>query len=327
MNNARIVAAVSVIGLALFTGSAAAQALKAPAGSWHLFKDSDGRTPASGSVVELNFGAGTFTFKATKPGETVTDAGTFQINSRQITVAFREMETGRKSGSFSLSADTLVLPFKMLEDKPGFSIWMTPVALQAYLARIPARPAGAESMPALLTRLQKLVEAFDLGAQRQAIDQRATARAASYHGGAAEAYYAQGAVFFMKGFYREAWYAFARAAVLKPDNAVYLTNLAVVLQEIGPMREARTLLEWVTKNYPNLDPPFGSLGSACLALKDAPCARAAFASGQALSPRSGLYDYGMGKTLAMEGKTAQAQAAYRAAWSKGYSGSGKEGAR
>lgn len=316
--------------LGLFAGSEpglAAPTAKAPTGTWQLFKDSDGRTPVTGAVVEITFGPGTFKFKAVKPDETVTDDGTFQVNGRQITVSFRELETGRKSGPWSMSADTLVLPFKMLEDKPGFSTWMTPAALQAYLAKIPARPAGPESMPALLARLQKLVEAFNNGAQRQAIDQRARTRAGSYKGGEAEAYAAQGTVYFLKGYYREAWYAFVRAAVLKPNNAEYLTNLATVLQEIGPMRDARTLLEWVTKNYPNLDPPFGNLGSACLALKDAACARAAFARGQALAPKSGLYDYGMGKALAMQGKAAEAQAAYRAAWSKGYSGSGKEGRR
>ncbi len=328
MARPRIVLICGLLGWVFFTEpSLAAPSAKAPTGTWQLFKDSDGRTPVAGAIVEITFGAGTFKFKAVKPDETVTDDGTFQISGRQITVAFRDMETGRKSGPWSMSADTLVLPFKMLEDQPGFSTWMTPAALQAYLAKIPPRPAGPESMPALLTRLQKLVEAFNNGAQRQAIDQRAKSRAASYRGGEAEAYASQGTVYFLKGFYREAWYAFARAAVLKPNNAVYLTNLATTLQEIGPMRDARTLLEWVTRNYPNLDPPFGNLGSACLALKDAACARAAFARGQALAPKSGLFDYGMGKALAMQGKTADAQIAYRAAWSKGYSGSGKEGRR
>jgi tetratricopeptide (TPR) repeat protein len=159
------------------------------------------------------------------------------------------------------------------------------------------------------------------------MDQWAAARASSYRGGLAEAYYAQGATFFLKGYYREAWYGFARASVLKPTNAVYLHNLATVLQEIGSTQDARVILEWVTRNYPNLDPPWGSLGVACISLKDAACARAALARARALAPENGLYDYATGRLLESEGKKGEAQTYYRNAWTKGYSGSGNEGGK
>jgi hypothetical protein len=297
-----------------------------PTGTWRLMKDQDGKVPKAGAVVEITFGNGKFTLKATQPDETVTDTGTYSVKGRQITVAFQDMAQGRRSGAFSRSADTLVLPFQMLSDEPGWSMWMTPAALQSFLSKVPPKPPS-ETMPQLLARVQKVAEAFGNDRERQAMVQRAKANASRYAGGEAEAWYAQGAIFFMKGYYREAWYGFARAAVLQPNNAVYLHNLATTLQEIGSQGDARRILEWVTANYPNLDPPFGSLAIGCLALKDTACARAALQKAQALAPQNGLYDYAMGRVLEQEGRKEPALAAYRKAYAKGYSGSGKEGAR
>ncbi len=306
---------------------AAAPAVAAPSGTWRLFKDSDGRTPKSGAVVELTFGAGTFKVKAVQPGETVEDAGTFKVTGRRIAMEFRQLSQGKVSGPLSVSSDTIVLPFKMLSDGPGASTWMTPAALDAFLAKVPRRPAGPETMPQLLARMQGVAEAFGNSKERAAIDQRAAAQASKYKGGAAEAYYAIGTVHFLNGYYREAWYAFAKASVLQPTNAAYLHNLAAVLQEIGPAQEARTVLEWVTKNYPNLDPPWGSLGIVCLKLEDVACAGAALAKARALAPENGLYDYAQGRLLASQGKEAEAQTWYSKAWSKGYGGSANEGVR
>jgi cytochrome c-type biogenesis protein CcmH/NrfG len=304
-----------------------AAATNDPTGTWRLMKDQDGRIPKPGSVVEITFSGGRITFKATQPDETVTDTGTYTVQGRRITVEFKDLEQGRQSGSFSRSADTLVLPFQMLGGGAGWSIWMTPAALESFLAKVPAKPSTPETMPALLARVQKVAEAFGNERERQAMAQRAKANAARYRGGEAEAWYAQGVIFFTKGYYREAWYGFARAAVLQPTNAVYLHNLATTLQEIGSQSDARRILEWVTANYPNLDPPWGSLAVGCLALKDTACARAALQRAQALAPENGLYDYAMGRTLDQEGRKEPALAAYRKAYSKGYSGSGKEGAR
>jgi Flp pilus assembly protein TadD len=305
----------------------AATAGNDPTGTWRLMKDQDGRVPKSGSVVELSFASGKVTLKATQPDETVTDTGSYVVKGRQITITFKDLGKGRQSGPFSRSADTLVLPFQMLGDAKGWSIWMTPAALESFLSKVPSKPSTPETMPALLARVQKVAEAFGNDRERQAMAQRAKANAGRYRGGEAEAWYAQGVVFFTKGYYREAWYGFARAAVLQPTNAVYLHNLATTLQEIGSQSDARRILEWVTANYPNLDPPWGSLAVSCLALKDTACARAALQKAQALAPQNGLYDYALGRTLDQEGRKEPALAAYRKAYSKGYSGSGKEGAR
>ena len=305
----------------------AAAAAQAPTGTWRLFKDSNGQVPKPGAVVEITFGAGTFGVRAAQPGQTIEDRGTFTVTGRRISIEFNEMEQGRRSGPFSLSTDTLVLPFPMLSAGRGTSTWMRPAAVESFLKKVPARPAGPETMPALLARVQQVAEAYGNDRERAAIDQRAKARAGAYKGGQAEAYYAQGAILYMKGYYREAWYAFARAAVLEPANAVYLHNLATTLQEIGSARDARTLLEWVTKHYPNLDPPFGGLGTTCLQLGDAACAAAALARARALAPENGLYDYATGKLLESQGRKADAQRYYGAAFSKGYGGSGNEGGR
>lgn len=321
------IAIACVFALTLQVWLGTASAADAPSGVWRLFKDSNGKVPKSGAVVELTLNSGSFTFKAVQPGETVTDRGTYRISGRTITVEFTELDKGRQTGPFTVSSDTLVLPFPMLSEGKGWSMWMRPAALKAFLDKVPSRPAAPEPMPALLARVQKVAEAFGNDKERQGIDQRARARASAYRGGEAEAYYAQGAIFFMKGYYREAWYAFARASVLRPTNAVYLHNLATTLQEIGSAADARLILEWVTKNYPNLDPPWGALGTTCLSLKDSACARTALARAQSLAPENGLYDYAMGKLLEQEGKKDKAQALYKSAWRKGYSGSGNEGGR
>jgi Flp pilus assembly protein TadD len=305
--------------LALLPGLAFAAAPAFPQGTWRLFKDSDGKAPRTGSTIELTLNNGSFSLKAVQEGETVTDTGTYRLSGRNVTFAFKEMEQGTKTGPWAASADSLVLPFLMLSNGQGVSTWMTPAALTAFLAKVPSKPSTPETMPALLARVQKVAEAFGNTAQRAAIDQRAKAQSAKYKGGEAEALYAVGTVYFLKGYYREAWYGFARAAVLQPTNAVYLTNLATTLQEIGSASDARTILEWVTKNYPNLDPPFGSLGTTCLQLKDMACARSALAKAQSLSPQTGMYDYALGQVFEQEGNKTRAQALYQSAFDKGYS--------
>lgn len=305
--------------LTLLPGFAPAAAPAFPQGTWRLFKDSDGKTPRSGATIELTFNNGNFTLKAVQEGETVTDTGTYRVNGSKVTFNFKEMEQGTKTGSWAASPDSLVLPFLMLSNGPGVSTWMTPAALASFLSKVPSKPSTPETMPALLARVQKVSEAFGNTAQRAAIDQRAKAQAPKYKGGEAEALYAIGTVYFLKGFYREAWYGYARASVLQPTNAVYLTNLSTVLQEIGSASDARTILEWVTKNYPNLDPPFGSLGTTCLFLKDLACARAALTKAQSLSPQTGMYDYALGKVFEQEGNKTRAQALYQSAFDKGYS--------
>lgn len=299
----------------------------APTGTWRLFKDSDGKVPKAGAVIELTFGKGTFHVKAVQSGETVEDEGTFEVAGRTLRMEFRSLSQGKVWGPYSLSPDTIVLPFKMMSDGSGSSTWMTAAALDAFLAKVPKRPSGPETMAQLLTRVQGVAEAYGNSAERSAIAQRAAAQASKYKGGEAEAFYAIGTVYFLKGFYREAWYAFARASVLKPTNAVYLHNLATVLEEIGSAQDARTILEWVTKNYPNLDPPWGALGVACLQLNDAACTTAALAKARALAPENGLYDYVQGRLAQSQGQAAEAQSWFRKAWGKGYGGSGNEGGK
>ncbi|MBK7251642.1 MAG: tetratricopeptide repeat protein [Gammaproteobacteria bacterium] len=327
MHTRRILAVLLAVCGVAFASTALAANAAAPTGTWRLMKDSDGKVPKPGAIVELTFRGGSFALKAVQPGETVEDSGSVQVSGHSITLDFRTLAQGKVAGPFTLSADTLVLPFRMLSEGPGWSMWMTPTALDAFLAKVPRRPPGPESIPDLLARQQKVAEAFGNAKERTAIDQRASAQAPKYKGGQAEAYYAIGTSLFLRGFYREAWYAFARASVLQPMNAVYLHNLSAVLQEIGSAQDARTILEWVTKNYPNLDPPWGSLGIVCVQLHDAACAGRALERARALAPENGLYDYAQGRLLASEGKATEAQRWYARAWSKGYGGSGNEGGR
>ncbi|MCK9379495.1 MAG: hypothetical protein M0P95_00355 [Sulfuritalea sp.] len=298
-------------------------------GTYRLVQDSTGKQPRDRATIDIAFKpGGAFTIKATMPGQTVDDTGTYRISGQTLTIDFKDMEQGHQSGPYSISGETLTLPFKMLSAGAGSSTWrlVTGAPPSVASSAVSSASAAAGSVAEILARTLKDSQGGDNVRQRGEIDQRSTARAAAYHGGAAQAYYVQGTIFFMKRYYKEAWYAFAKASSLAPQNAVYLNNLAMVLLELGRLPDARGILDWVVKNYPNLDPPWGNLGAGCLKLHDTACASTAFQRAMALAPENGLYAYGYAKVLAAQGRDDEAKSYYTQAFQKGYGGSGKEGA-
>lgn len=284
------------------------------AGTYELVKDSDGTVPKAEAVVRLTFRAdGTFSLKAVQPGQTVTDRGTYTVSGARITLNFEELDLGRQSGPYSLSGGNLTLPFPMLGGERGTSLWKA----------VASAPGG--SLQELLQRTLQEAKNQDNAAQRERMDRLAAQRGPSYRGKAAEAYYAQGAVYFLKGYYHEAWYGFAQAANRAPQNAAYLNNLAMVLMELGSLEDGREILEWVTAHYPNLDSPWGNLGACALKQGDLEAAGRALERAMALSPSTGLYAYAYGKVLQKRGRREEAKRYFILAWQKGYAGSGREG--
>ncbi len=92
------------------------------AGTYAHVRDFDGTVPKSGASVTLTFtggASGSVTLRATQPGETVTDTGTYSIHGNLITIRFNEVGWAAGNQHFQFDGCTLILPFKALSATPG----------------------------------------------------------------------------------------------------------------------------------------------------------------------------------------------------------------
>ena len=312
------------VAVALFAASLGlatlAQGLQ---GAYRLVQDSDGTKPKAGAVITLILkGDGSLSLRAVQPGQVFEDSGQYSVAGSLVSLSFRSLNKRVTAQPYSLAGSILTLPFKMLSDGPGASSWRSELT--------PSTPSPVATAPAgdlseLLASTLDEARHQDNASQRREMDARAAQRQGAYRGGAAQVYYAQGVILFLKGYYYEAWYGFAKAASSAPQNAVYLNDLANVLMELDKMQEARAILQWVTLHYPNLDSPFGNLGVCELKLGELDAALQALDRAMLLAPENGLYPYAYGKVLAAKGRKEEAKRYYLLAWRNGYGGSGKEG--
>lgn len=284
-------------------------------GKYILIKDSDGKTPKGGAEISMTFTSGKFSLKAAMPGQTVTDNGTWKINGASMTIAFKEMEQGTKTGAWSLSNGTLTLPFMMLSNGKGSSTWQQ--AGSAFT------PTGTVNEVIIRNRdgVQKIM------LYKDKVDSWAIADAKKYKGGLAESYYVMGNLFYFKKRRPEAIYAFAKAAELKPTNALYLNNLSSLIMDFNKYSDAVILLKEVTRNFPNLSSSWGNLALAQLKMGNYPAADSAIRIARRLDPESGLFCYTDGKIKEAKGDKTGATKDFGDAWDKGYAGQGREGAK
>src|SRR6187549_675521 len=94
-------------------------------GKYRFIADSDGKEASAKSIITLQFFDNTFKLKAEQPGNVVTDEGTYQLSGNKITISFKEMEQGKKTGNFTFQNGSLTLPFKMLNNATGSSTWLS----------------------------------------------------------------------------------------------------------------------------------------------------------------------------------------------------------
>lgn len=300
--------------LFLFVINAFSQA-QSPTGKYILVKDSDGKTPRGGAEISMTFTPGKFSLKAAMPGQTVTDNGTWKITGSTMTITFKEMEQGTKTGAWSLANSTLTLPFMMLSNGKGSSVWQ-----QAGTA---FTPTGTVNEVIIRNRdgVQKIMK------HKAKVDSWAMGDAKKYKGGLAEAYYVMGNLFFFKKLRPEAIYAFAKAAELKPTNALYLNNLSSLIMDYNKYSDAVILLKEVTRNFPNLSSSWGNLALAQLKMGNYPAADSAIRMARRLDPENGLFCYTGGKIKEGKGDKTGAAKDFAEAWDKGYAGEGREGAK
>lgn len=104
-----------------------AQASQSIDGIYILIGDSDGTKVVKGATVTLTISgspSGSLAMSAIKTDETVTDNGIFKIKNGKITLSFNEMEWAANNAPYSLSGNTLILPFKALGGSgSGTSTW------------------------------------------------------------------------------------------------------------------------------------------------------------------------------------------------------------
>jgi tetratricopeptide (TPR) repeat protein len=289
-----------------------AQSIK---GKYRFMADGDGKTASAKAVILLSFSANTFTLKAEQPGSLVEDEGTYQVSGKNITLVFKTMEQGKKSGAFSLSNGVLTLPFQMLNNVNGSSTWQS-----------------AALVPENKITKEQIFEQAIAGAQKKAqwyakLDARAQAAATGLAGGVAQAYYNQATLFYFKNFKWEALYGYAKAAQLQPQNGLYLNNFAQLLLELGRLSDAKVLLEEITKLFPNLAAPWGNLAYLYFKLGITSEAETAVKTAMRLAPDNGLYCYTWAKILEEKGAVKEAQTNFTKAWELGYAGNGREGGK
>ena len=75
-------------------------------GKYRFMADSDGKEASAKAIITLQFLDNTFKLKAEQPGNIVTDEGTYQVSGSKITITFKTMEQGKKSGNFTFQNGT-----------------------------------------------------------------------------------------------------------------------------------------------------------------------------------------------------------------------------
>jgi hypothetical protein len=199
------------------------------------------------------------------------------------------------------------------------------LVLRAQGEEDPAPLSASERLAAAIASSLELARGIDNEEHRNRVDSMALALQRTEHVRAAEAYGAQGAVLFLKHFFDETVYAYARAATLEPLNPEWANNLGATLLERGDADAAIDVLTPLTELYPNLDMAIGNLAAALVDQGDCRDAALLATRAMALSPETGLYRYILGKAFACDGSEQKAKDLFDSAWALGFAGSGREG--
>jgi len=281
-------------------------------GKYRFTTDSDGKEASAKSIITLQFLDNTFKLKAEQPGNIVTDEGTYQVVGNKITITFKTMEQGKKSGSFTFQNGSLTLPFKMLNNSVGSSSWLSTTIVSSNTTT--KKQVIDNALAGAVTKAKLYKE----------LDNRASKNAGSFKGGLAEAYYVQATLFYFKNYKWESLYGFAKASQMQDGNALYLNNFSNLLLELGRIYDAKVLTEELTKNFPNLASPWANQAYIYLKLGNVKEASEAIQMAMRLSTDNGLYCYTAAKIEEEKGNKKEADNLISKAWELGYAGNGRE---
>ena len=111
-------------------------------GTYRFLKEQpSGTTPSKGSKILLTLlDEGQVDIALSRPGEIVTDSGTYKLNGERISLELPAIGISIKAGPWSLRDEVLSLPIQLFSDKPGTSQWqrIKPEggAVQVFFARV-----------------------------------------------------------------------------------------------------------------------------------------------------------------------------------------------
>lgn len=281
-------------------------------GKYRFLADSDGKEANAKAIITLQFLDNTFKLKAEQPGNIVTDEGTYQISGSKITISFKTMEQGKKSGSFTFQNGTLTLPFKMLNNIAGSSTWLSTAIVSPNTST--KKQVIENALTGSVTKAKLYKE----------VDSRASKSAGTLKGGLAEAYYVQAVLYYFRNLKWESLYGFAKAAQLQESNGLYLNNFSNLLIELGRIYDAKVLTEELTKSFPNLASPWANQAYIYLKLGNTKEADEAIQKAMQLAPDNGLYCYTAAKIAEERGNKKEAENFSAKAWNLGYAGNGRE---
>lgn len=281
-------------------------------GKYRFLADSDGKEASAKAIITLQFLDNTFKLKAEQPGNVVTDEGTYQVSGSKITITFKTMEQGKKTGNFTLQNGTLMLPFKMLNNAAGNSAWLSTSIVSPNTST--KKQVIDNALAGSITKAKLYKE----------LDSRAATNAKNLKGGLAESYYVQAMLYYFRNYKWESLYGFAKASQLQESNALYLNNFSNLLLELGRIYDAKVLTEEITKNFPNLASPWANQAYIYFKLGNTKEADEAIQTAMRLAPDNGLYCYTAAKIAEERGNKIEAENLTTKAWQLGYAGNGRE---
>ncbi|RLD67934.1 MAG: hypothetical protein DRI95_03960, partial [Bacteroidetes bacterium] len=93
-------------------------------GKYVLTRDSDGKTPKNGAIITLTLSGNSASINAKMPNNEVISGGNFYACNNIISISFSDFDFGADKQPFSISGNTLSLPFKVLGGNgEGNSVW------------------------------------------------------------------------------------------------------------------------------------------------------------------------------------------------------------
>ncbi|HXH20740.1 MAG TPA: hypothetical protein VNN10_01835 [Dehalococcoidia bacterium] len=141
------------------------------AGTYALVGDVGGTQVRADSRVLLTLNPdGTLSMLATRPGEEVSDSGTWSVRGGRMSIELRDLGISAKDQPFKISGDELQIPIQIFGEGPGASLWRKTDATLAQSTTAPAGTAAPSGAAGVTLGVQGDWQIYD-------IDKYATAAA------------------------------------------------------------------------------------------------------------------------------------------------------
>ena len=113
-----------VLAILCAAGASRARAQSCPPGTWTFVADSSGATADAGTTITLTFSTAGAAFAAVGPGRNLTGSGACSAAGNRITLQLPVIGKSVAGAPFTLSGDSLTLPFEVFSSGSGTSTWV-----------------------------------------------------------------------------------------------------------------------------------------------------------------------------------------------------------